>query len=147
MSVSEIFDDIDSKLYPNLASPLRDVIGRDNRAYGSMIELQNLEFSNKTRIVPLVGSGIAVQNGTLETTLVTQSITAKNAGTPIDFNNSSVQRIAFGDPTSSTDPVNKRTLDAEVAVLNSSIDKINNYLLILSATYIIRDQNGVIIKF
>jgi hypothetical protein len=112
-----------------------------------MIELQNLEFSNKTKLVPLVGSGVAVQNGTLETTLVTQSITAKNAGTPIDFNNSSVQRIAFGDPTSSTDPVNKRTLDAEVAVLNSGLDKINNYLLILSQTYIIKDQNGTIIKF
>lgn len=147
MSVSEIFDDIDSKLYRNLASPLQDVIGRDNRAYGSMIELQNLEFSNKTRIVPLNGSGIGIQNGSLQTDLVTQSITAKQVGLPIDFNNSTVQRIAFGDPMSSTDPVNKRTLDSEVAVLNSSIDKINNYLLILSATYIIKDQNGVAIKF
>jgi len=144
MSVTEIFNEVEGKLHRKLASPLSDILNRNNTACNqSIVELQELRFSNKMGITQN-GNNLCV--GTLEADLVTQNITAKQ-GQTIDFNNSTVQRIAFGDPMSSTDPVNKRTLDSEIAVLNSSIDKINNYLLILSATYIIKDQNGVAIKF
>lgn len=146
MSYHDIFDSIEYKLWKSLASPISDCIARDNRVKGSITEVEMMSFSdNKTSTVTTNSNGLVVSSNLTANNVTLNQIHSTTNN--ISFNNCLLTDTQFPDPTSSGCPVNKGFFDTEIGDLQAQLDKINNYLLILSKTYIIKDQTGTVITF
>ena len=119
---SSIF--VNNTMYKNLAPPLSDVLSRDNKANGSIIELQSLGFSKGSKIT-------------------------QNDNNNLNFNNAVVNGIVINDNDiqNGTDPVNKNYIDL-------SLKSIKMCLQIMTQTnnfnYVSRDpvtDENCIIRF
>jgi hypothetical protein len=146
MSLHDIFDLIQDKLYRQLASPLSDCINRDPRALGSITEVEMVSFTDGKSSVSTNAQGLTLHTPMLSVSKINVD-TFTNSNGSIDFNNVFLESANFDDPTASTHAVSKGYLDSEIIPINTSLNRINNYLLILSSTYNLKDQNGTSIKF
>jgi hypothetical protein len=147
MSLHDIFDLIQDKLYRQLASPLSDCINRDSRALGSITEVEMMSFTDNPVSRILTGeTGIVIDTGQLSVEKLNVCSLVSSNGS-IDCNEVFLTNVQIPDPTSSSSPVSLSFIEQELNPINTQINRINNYLLILSSTYSIKDGNGVAIRF